>query len=74
MVCLAETKLSEDINIKLEEKESYNMWRKERMGKKGGRVMIMIRSIIKVMKVGYSKGKVELISMQIMDIWRNKDK
>ena len=47
-------------------KMSYNIWRKDRKGKKGGGVMIMIKSKIKVTKVEYGKGKAEVISAQIM--------
>ncbi len=43
IICLQETKLSEDTEIKLEENNIYTTWRKARKGKKGGGVMIMTK-------------------------------
>ena len=43
VVCLVETKLMEDIQIKIEEND-YNTWRENRMGKKVGGVIIMSKS------------------------------
>ena len=41
------------------------IWRKDRKDKKGGGVMLMIKSKIKVRNVEYAKGKAALISAQI---------
>ena len=67
VVCLAETKLTEDIYIRLQENDNYNVWRKDRKGKNGGGVLILIKSNIKVCKVEYGKGKAEVISVLIKD-------
>ena len=67
IVCLTETKLTEDIHIKIEGKDSYNVWRKDRIGKNGGGVLILSKSNIKVCKVEYGKGKAEVISVLIKD-------
>lgn len=40
---LTETKLSEDIQVKLKDSDNYNVCRKHRQGRKGGRVMIMVK-------------------------------
>ena len=67
VVCLAETKLTEDIYIKLQDNENYTVWRNDRKGKNGGGVLILIKSNIKVYKVEYGKGKAEVISVLIKD-------
>ena len=43
--------------------------RKNRKGKKGGGVMIMIKATIKVINIEYGKRKAELIRAQIMTKW-----
>ncbi len=48
------------LKLKKEGNDRYNTWRKDRKGKKDGRVTIMIKSTIKVTKVEYGKGKEEL--------------
>ena len=67
VVCLTETKLSDDIQVKIED-DTYNVWRKDRKARKGGGVMILIRSNIKVTKVEYGKGKAEVLSVQIKEM------
>ena len=65
IVCLTETKLCEEIQTNIE-KDNYNIWRKDRKHKKGGGVMLMIKSKIKVKNVEYGKGKAELISAKLI--------
>ena len=65
ITCLAETKLSEDIQTNIQN-NNYSIWMKDRKVKKRGGVMIMIKSTIKVINVKYGKGKAKLISAQIM--------
>ena len=65
IICLTETKLNEKITVNLDNK--YNTWRKDRQGKGGGGVMIMIKKEIKVDKVWYGGSKAEVISIQIKD-------
>ena len=62
ILCLTETKLSEDIQTNIVNNNNYSIWRKDIKGKKGGGVMIMIISTIKVIHIEYRKGKAELIS------------
>ena len=58
VVCLTETKLIDDININIENGDNiYNIWRKNRIGKNGGGVLILTKSNIKVCKVEYGKVK-----------------
>ena len=64
IVCLTQTKLCEEIQTNIEN-DNYNIWRKDRKDKKGGGVMPMIKSKIKVINVEYGKGKTELISANI---------
>ena len=64
IVCLAETIPCEEIQNNIEN-DNYNIWRKDRKDKKGGGMMLMIKSKMKVKNVEYEKGKAELISAQI---------
>ena len=64
IVCLTQTKLCEEIQTNIEN-DNYNTWRKDRKNKKGGGVMLMIKSKIKVKNVEQGKGKAKLISAQI---------
>ena len=50
-VCLAETKLTETIQINIEN-NNYNLWRKARKGKIWG-VMLMVKSWMQVINVQY---------------------
>ena len=63
IVCLAETKLNEGINLDLD--NNYNIWRRDRSGKGGGGVMIMTRKELDIDKVLYGEGKAEMISAKI---------
>ena len=64
IVFLTQTKLCEEIQTNIEN-GNYNIWRKDRKDKKGGGVMLMIKSKIKVINVEYGKGKRALISAQM---------
>ena len=55
----------EDIQINTEDDNDYNIWRKDKKGKKGG-VMIIIKSRIKMVYVEFSKEKGEPTSAQII--------
>ena len=63
IVCLAETKLNEAIKLDLD--NSYNLWRKDRVGKGGGGVMIMTKKEMHVNQVLYGEGKAEVISVRV---------
>merc|ERR1711980_60312 len=67
VVCHTETNLSDDIQVKIDD-DTYNVWRKDRKARKGGGVMILMRSNIKVTKVEYGKGKAEVLSVQIKEM------
>lgn len=67
MMCIVETKLSEEIKIQeLEINEGrYKVWRRDRAGRRGGGVMVMIKSHIKVDKVETGKAKAEILKMRV---------
>ena len=45
IVCLTETKLREEIQVNFKE-QGYNVWRRDRKGKAGGGVLVMVRENI----------------------------
>ena len=63
IVCLAETKLSEGINLDLG--NNYSIWRRDRVGKGGGGVMIITKKEVMVNKVEFGEGRAELISARV---------
>ena len=64
VLCLTETKLKEKIHLSFKE-EGYNNWRRDRKGKGGGGIMIMVREDIYVEEVQYGDGMAEIISIII---------
>ena len=70
-MCLSETKLTEAIQINIDDNNYYIMWRKNRKGEKDD-MIIMIKSRIKVIDLVHGKGKTELISAQIITRYSEK--
>ena len=62
--CIAETKLKEGIHIN-SKKEGYRIWKKDRKGKGGGGVLIIVQEDIFVEGVQYGDGMAEVIWMTI---------
>ncbi|MPC34576.1 hypothetical protein E2C01_027969 [Portunus trituberculatus] len=63
IVCLAEAKLCKAIKIDLD--NNYNVWKKDRVGKGGGGVMIMASKELMVNQVVYGDGKAEVMSNKV---------
>ena len=63
IVCLTETKLNDA--IKLEINNYYNVWRRDRVGKSGGGIMIMTRKDLVVKRVVYGEGRAEVMHVQV---------
>ena len=59
IVCLTETKLNEIVKLDID--SNYNMWRKDRVGKGGGGIMIMTRKDLVVKQVVYGEGRAEVM-------------
>lgn len=64
VVCITETKLKEEMKVQFV-KEGYDTWRRDRKGKGGGGVMILVKQNITVDKVEYGDGMAETISVVI---------
>lgn len=62
MLCLTKTKLKEEVCLSSKE-EGYNYWRRDRKGKGGGGVLIMVQDDIYVEEVQYGDGMVEVIGI-----------
>ena len=66
IMCIVETKLTEDINVILDEKCNYNIWRNDRKEGKGGGIIVLTAQNIKVCDVKYENENTENICVQIM--------
>ena len=71
VVCITETKLKDEIKVQFV-KEGYDTWRRDRKGKGGGGVMILVKQNITVDKVEYGDGMAETISVAIKSKGSNK--
>ena len=63
IVCIAETKLKEGISFDVNNK--YNVWRRDRRGKEGGGVLVMIKKEIVVDQIELGEGRAEVISVKL---------
>ena len=68
VICLTETKLNSTILSDTLNFHNYEIWRKDRVSKPGGGVMILTRKDLKVKEAKYLEvsNKVELIAVDIM--------
>ena len=65
VMCIVETKLTENINLILGENCNYNIWRNDRKEGKGGEVIILTMQDIKVSNIKYENDNTENICKQI---------
>ena len=73
VICLTETKLKEEIQLGIIS-EGYNTWRKDRKGKCGGGVLIMVKDDILVEEVEFRDGMAEVLSIVIQTKDRERRK
>ena len=64
VLCIPETKLKEEINIKFTD-EGYKCWRRDRKGKGGGGVIVLVHDKICVEEVQYGDDMAEIIGLTI---------
>ena len=64
VVCITETKLREEIQISFKE-QGYNVWRRDRKGKAGGGVLIIVPDNIYIEEVQYGEDTAEIVSITI---------
>ena len=62
--CMTETKLKDEIYVNFQQ-EGFKTWRRDRKGKEGGRVLIMVKEDIVVEGVQYGDGMAEVIGIII---------
>ena len=62
VLCLTETKLREEIQLSFRE-EGYNLWRRDRQGKGGGGILVLVKENVKVEDVKYGDGMVEVVNI-----------
>ena len=65
IMCIVKTKLSEDIEVMEVNQQNYNVWRRDRTGKKGSGVMMMVRKDMEVQGVERDEGMAEVLKMKI---------
>ena len=65
IMCIVETKLTEDINLILDEKCNYNIYRNDRKEGRGGGVIVLTTQNIKVSDIKYGSDNTENICIQI---------
>ena len=71
--CITETKLKEEIQVNFED-EGYKCWRRDRRGKGGGGVIVMVRDDMNVEDVQYGDDRAEVIGITIKTSKREKRK
>ena len=62
-VCLTETKLNDTIKFDID--NNYNVWRRDRVGKSGGGIMIMTSKDLVVKRVVYGERRAEVMHVQV---------
>ena len=72
VVCIAETKLGKDVHVTELVGGRYKVWRRDRQGKSGGGVMVVLKSDIQVDGVEVGKDTAEVMTMRIS--WGKEDK
>lgn len=65
MACIVETKLGGEVQVPAMDGGRYKVWRRDREGKRGGGVMVLLREDIKAEKVEVGKGRAELLKVRI---------
>ena len=61
-MCLTETKLSVETQLSFGG-EGYKMWRRDRKGKGGGGILVLVKEGVKVEDVQYGVGMAEVVSV-----------
>ena len=64
LLCLAETKLREEIQLSFKE-EGYTIWRRDRVGKGGGGLLVVVCEDVQMDNLQYGNGMVEVIGITV---------
>ncbi len=73
VVCVTETKLREEVQISFKD-QGYNVWRRDRKGKAGGGVLIIVRDNIYIEEIEYGENAAEIASITIRTNGRERRK
>ena len=73
VVCVTETKLREEVQISFKD-QGYNVWRRDRKGKAGGGVLIIVRDNIYIEEIEYGDNAAEIASITIRTNGRERRK
>ena len=66
-MCIVETKLTPNIELSWFEEGQHNIWRGDRIAKKGGGLLVLTRKDLEVKEVNLSRAGEEVISLIIAD-------
>ena len=67
IMCIVETKLTPNIELSWFDNGQYNIWREDRISKKGGGLLVLTRRDLEVKEVNLSSAGEEVISLIIAD-------
>ena len=73
VVCVTETKLREEVQISFKD-QGYNVWRRDRKGKAGGGVLVIVRDNIYIEEIEYGDNAAEIASITIRTNGRERRK
>ena len=63
--CMVETKVKKEIDLELFGWKDYNIWRKDRVGKFGGGVCILVHKCLRVKKLETETDRAEVLAVEI---------
>ena len=63
--CMVETKVRKEINLELFGWEGYNIWRKDRVGRLGGGVCILVHNSLRVKNIEIDSEIAEVLAVEI---------
>ena len=63
--CMVETKVRKEINLNLFGWNDYNIWRKDRVGKFGGGVCVLVHKSLRVRNITIESNKAEVLALEV---------
>ena len=65
VLCMVETKVPEDVNLELFGWEEYSIWRRDRVGKTGGGVCVLVHKSLRVKKLETGMNLAEVLAVEV---------
>ena len=67
IICFCETKLNSEISLEAMCWRNYDVWRRDRRGKRGGGVVILTHNRLKVKQLNCDAGEAEILATEVSD-------